>query len=240
MADPRAPIFDAVRPLARPGLFNDAGNVLALDNLLDAFDVPRADSPAIGHNQPPPARALTEPMVLEILEHEAIVREAYKDSRGVWTWGVGVTSESGHHVERYKDSPQSIAHCLGVYCWLLTNTYLPEVLRAFEGHDLAEHELGAALSFHYNTGAIGRASWVKSVLAGNRVLARSQIMDWTKNKELVGRRKAERDLFFDGRWSHDGIVTVWSVHKPSYTPRWSSADLLDVRDELREAMKEAA
>lgn len=41
--DPRKPIFDAVRSVARPGLFNDPGNVLALDNLLDAFNVPRAD-----------------------------------------------------------------------------------------------------------------------------------------------------------------------------------------------------
>lgn len=42
MNDPRKPIFDAVRGLARHGLFNDPGNVLALDNLLDAFNVPRA------------------------------------------------------------------------------------------------------------------------------------------------------------------------------------------------------
>jgi uncharacterized protein (TIGR02594 family) len=42
MSDPRKPIFDAVRVAARAGLFNDKGNVLALDNLLDAFNVPRA------------------------------------------------------------------------------------------------------------------------------------------------------------------------------------------------------
>lgn len=42
MDEPRREIFDAVRAKARPGLFNDPGNVLALDNLLDAFDVPRA------------------------------------------------------------------------------------------------------------------------------------------------------------------------------------------------------
>lgn len=46
MTDPRKPIFDAVRPLARTGLFNDPGNVLALDNLLDAFGVPRAGQAA--------------------------------------------------------------------------------------------------------------------------------------------------------------------------------------------------
>lgn len=44
MTDPRKPIFDAVRAGGRPGLFSDPGNILALDNLLDAFDVPRPGS----------------------------------------------------------------------------------------------------------------------------------------------------------------------------------------------------
>jgi putative chitinase len=39
--NPRKHIFDAVRLSAPSGLFDDAGNVLALDNLLDAFSVPR-------------------------------------------------------------------------------------------------------------------------------------------------------------------------------------------------------
>jgi hypothetical protein len=55
MNDPRKPIFDAVRAAARPGLFDDPGNVLALDNLLDAFGVPRASAatPAPGDPIPP-------------------------------------------------------------------------------------------------------------------------------------------------------------------------------------------
>jgi len=47
VTDPRKPIFDAVRAAAPAGLFNDPGNVLALDNLLDAWGIPR-DS-ASGH-----------------------------------------------------------------------------------------------------------------------------------------------------------------------------------------------
>lgn len=46
MTDPRAAIFTAVRTVAPAGLFNDPGNVLALDNLLDAFGVDRAGSPS--------------------------------------------------------------------------------------------------------------------------------------------------------------------------------------------------
>lgn len=45
MIDPRQAIFAAVRDAAPQGLFNDDGNILALDNLLDAFKVPRAGGP---------------------------------------------------------------------------------------------------------------------------------------------------------------------------------------------------
>lgn len=41
VTDPRKAAFDAVRAISRPDLFNDPGNVLALDNLLDAFGAPR-------------------------------------------------------------------------------------------------------------------------------------------------------------------------------------------------------
>ena len=107
-----------------------------------------------------PIDGITLRVALELLSHEAIVREAYKDSVGVWTWGVGVTDASGHKVQRYIDSPQTIERCLEIYVWLLRTRYAPAVRKAFEGHNLSEHEFAAALSFHYNTGAIGRATWV--------------------------------------------------------------------------------
>ena len=42
--DPRKPIFDAVREAAPGDVFGDPGNILALDNLLDAWGVPREGS----------------------------------------------------------------------------------------------------------------------------------------------------------------------------------------------------
>lgn len=182
-------------------------------------------------------RDLTQRIVLEILEHEAIVLEAYKDSVGVWTWGVGVTSKSGHGVDRYKDAPQTVQKCLEIYVWLLREQYLPAVLKAFQDFPLTECELGAALSFHYNTGAIGTADWVKLVKQGRRPEAREAFMAWSKPKEIIGRRKLERDLFFDGRWTSDGKVTVYpEVSKPSYAPKWSSAVQIDVREPLAKVM----
>ncbi len=179
---------------------------------------------------------ITERVAMELIAHEAIVPEAYKDSVGVWTWGVGVTDASGHGVMRYKDNPQPISHCLAVYLWLLREKYAPAVVKAFGSHRLTESQFGAALSFHYNTGAIGRATWVRAFLDGDGATARSKFMEWKKPAAIIERRAKERDLFFSGQWTSDGKATVYPVRKPSYSPDWKGARRIDIRDDLRAAM----
>lgn len=180
---------------------------------------------------------LTERAVLEILHHEAIVQEAYKDSVGVWTWGVGVTSKSGHSVERYKDNPQSIQKCIEVYVWLLREKYLPDVLEAFSGWDLTEYQLAGALSFHYNTGAIKKADWVKSWMRGEFMKASSEFMNWRKPPEIIPRRSAEQELFFHGKWSNNGTAIVYPVRKPSYQPDFRNGRRVDIRADVAKAME---
>jgi GH24 family phage-related lysozyme (muramidase) len=108
---------------------------------------------------------------------------------------VGVTNASGHQVHpRYLRNPQTLTRCLEVYEWLVRTKYLPEVRAAFGRIQLNEHQLAAALSFHWNTGAIARASWVRSFRDGNIAQARREFMNWSKPKEIIGRREAERDL----------------------------------------------
>lgn len=229
----RAPIFDAIRGLLGRGF--TTSEIRRLDNAIDAA----LTADALVEVSPSPGD-VTEKIALELLEHEALVLEAYKDSVGVWTWSCGITDSSGHAVMRYKDNPQTVSHCLAVYIWLLRKVYLPDVLAAFGKIELTEEQLGAALSFHYNTGAIKSAEWVKSFCAGREVNARTEFMNWTKPKEIISRRKAERNLFFDGVWSHDGRVTAYDVRKPSYAPDWKSAHQVDIRDQLRIALKEVA
>ena len=93
-------------------------------------------------------RTLTPRILGEILQHEGLAREAYRDNVGVWTWSVGITDASGQNVARYRDNPQSIERCLEVYVWLLTARYLPPVLAAFGAFEPSEHLLAAALLFH--------------------------------------------------------------------------------------------
>lgn len=183
---------------------------------------------------------MTAPYTLQVMQelvsHEAIVLEAYKDSEDIWTWGIGVTDASGHKVGRYKDNPQPIAHCLSIFVWLCRTKYGADVLRAFKGHELTEAQFAAALSFHYNTGAIGRADWVKSWKAGNIAKARAEFMQWRKPASIIERRQKECDLFFDGKWSGDGKALVLPVRKPSYQPWFRKGQRVDIRSALTEAL----
>lgn len=140
----------------------------------------------------------------EVASHEGLVREAYKDSKGIWTWSIGLTSASGHSVERYIGKPQELRHCLAVYAWALER-YADDVRKAFT-KPLTQAQFAAALSFNYNTGAIGRASWVKKFNAGDIAGAKKAFMEWRKPPEIISRREKERDLFFDGKWSNNGTI----------------------------------
>lgn len=186
---------------------------------------------------------ITENMLLELIHHEAIVLEAYKDSVGVWTWGVGVTDASGHRVGRYKDKPQTVQRVLEVFEWLVREKYAPPVVRAM-GSGLSEHEFAAAVSFHYNTGAIGRATWVKDYNRGDIVAARSNIMNWNKaggkvSSGLTKRRTKERDLFFEGKWDNDGGAKIYPVRKPSYSPDFARGKRFDITADVKAALRNA-
>lgn len=175
---------------------------------------------------------ITARVALELASHEGLVRQAYKDSVGVWTWSIGITSASGHNVERYIGKPQPMERCLEVYVWALEK-YAADVRQAFASKPLNEHQFAAALSFHYNTGAIGKASWVKRWLAGDIAGAKKSFMDWSKPAEIIPRRKKERDLFFDGKWSNDGMVTEYTRVKVGGQIDWLSAKRVSIASEMR-------
>lgn len=172
----------------------------------------------------------------ELISHEGAVLEAYKDSKGVWTWGIGVTNASGHRVfPRYLDNPQSLQRVLEIFVWLVREKYEPAVVKAFHPIKLSEHQLAAAVSFHYNTGGIERASWVREFKAGRIASAKRSFMNWSKPKEIIPRRRAERDLFFDAKWTDPKKMTVYPV-TPRKTPDWSRARRVDIREPLALAM----
>ncbi len=182
------------------------------------------------------ASPLTIRVCQELIEHEGIVLEAYRDSACVWTWGIGVTDRSGHLVGRYKDAPSTIERVFEIFVWLLENVYVPPVLREFEGYQLTEAQFAAALSFNYNTGAIGSASWPNLWKLGKIDEARASFLSWRKPVSIIPRREKEVALFFEGTWSQDDLASVIPVRKPSYRPNFAEAVQIDIAEHLRRAM----
>ena len=174
---------------------------------------------------------ITARVALEVACHEAVIRQTYKDSVGVLTWSVGLTNATGHDVTRYIGKPASLQHCLEIFIWALER-YAAEVRQAFAGHQLTEAQFAAALSFHWNTGAIKLASWVKRWKSGDVKGARANFMLYNKPAEIIERRKAERDLFFDGIWSNRGTMPEYTRLTKRMTPVWSSRVERDVRAEI--------
>lgn len=173
-------------------------------------------------------------VAMEVAGHEALIRQTYKDSIGKLTWCVGMTNATGHTVERYIGKPASLQHCMNIYAWALGN-YAAGVYRAFAGYPLTKAQFAAALSFHWNTGKIEEASWVRLWKASDIVAAKKAVMNWVTPPEVTGRREKERDLFFDGKWSNDGRMTEYTRLTKAMTPVWKSAIKVDVSMELRAA-----
>lgn len=227
-------LFGAIRTIKAggPGALNQADV-----DLVNAALAGQAVVTPVAPTVPYANGTVTVRVASEIIDHEAIVFEWYKDSEGVGTWGIGVTDKSGHKVLRYKDAPQTLKHVLEVYIWLLRNAYIPDVLKAFGDHKLTEAQFAAAVSFHYNTGAILKTEWVNLFLAGKLKEARTFWENhYLNGGDLKKRRLAEAALFFDGTWQGDGKATTYEVNKPSYTPKWSSAKRIDIAATLAEVL----
>lgn len=207
---------------------------LDADTLARLFPPPIASSPAADSTK------IDADVAIEICSHEGLVRQAYKDSEGVLTWGFGVTNSSGHRVERYIGNPATIERCVEIYLWLLEQKYAPAVRKVFAGHAITKAQFGAALSFQWNTGRISTASWPKLWLKGDLAGAKASFMTWTKPASLTERRQKERDLFFDGRWSSDGTCTEWTRLTSGMKPDWSSGKKVDLRGPVAGALATSA
>jgi lysozyme len=223
----RTALFEAIRPFARDRRFSIA-TVNAIDELADDLGLPRLETA--------PSMPLTVRSCGELVGHEAIVQEWYLDSENVGTWGIGITKASGVNVLQYKDNPQPLETCLEAFVGLVRRKYGLEVLEAFAGRVLTEAQFAAALSFHYNTGSIKSATWVKLWLAGKVAEARASFMTWKIPAAVLERRRKECDLFFDGEWSGDGTALVLPVNKPSYQPSFARAKRVDIRAALETAL----
>lgn len=127
---------------------------------------------------------------------EGDVLKAYRDVAGVWTISKGLTKASGV-VDPKPGMVITKEESLRLTRLALRRNYEPTVNAVLP--DVQQHVFDGAVSFHWNTGAIRKASWVGHLKAGRMPGFEAAMRLWNKAggkvvAGLVNRRNAEIGL----------------------------------------------
>lgn len=166
--------------------------------------------------------------LMALIAHEGIVLSRYRDSKGIWTIGVGHTKAAGNPDPATFKGTMTFAEAMGLLRHDIMS-YEAAVNKAIKV-PIAQHEFDALVSFHYNTGAIARASLTKSINAGNKLKAAQQFMSWVKPPEITERRRAERDLFRSGKYPKP-MATIYPA-TASGAVQWGKGKRVDIEAAL--------
>lgn len=139
-----------------------------------------------------------------IKEFEGLYLKAYKDPVGVWTIGyghTGVKHRDGSVKSGLTITKQQAEKMLETD---LSTKYSPDVNKLVKV-PLLQREFDALVSFHFNTGALGRSTLLKKLNAGDKSGAAKEFPRWNKAggkvlRGLTRRRSAEKALFLGQDW----------------------------------------
>lgn len=166
--------------------------------------------------------------LIALIGHEGIVLSRYFDSVGVATIGVGHTKAAGGLDPGTFKGKLTLAQVLDL---LRSDIKKYEAgVNAAVKVPLTQFEYDALVSFHFNTGAIAKATLTKSLNAGDKALAAKQFMNWVTPKEITARRMAERDLFLTGRYPK-ATGTIYPA-TPGGRVVWDEGKRVDLRELL--------
>lgn len=140
---------------------------------------------------------------VDLVKHfEGLFLNAYLCPANVWTIGYGHTGikhndgtvRAGRKVTK-QQAEQLLADDLNA-------KYAPDV-RRFIAVPLTQDQFDALVSFHFNTGALGKSTLRRKLNAGDYSGAATEFAKWTRGggkvlPGLVRRRRAERKLFESG------------------------------------------
>ena len=201
MTDPRKPMFDAARKADADGVLTP-NDVAMIDAVLDHMGVPRA-----APDEPSDKLEFSEECVELIKQFEGCHRvrddgmiEAYPDpgtGGDPWTIGWGATGpdvKPGTVWTQTKADARLVADI---------ERHAEDVRKALGDAATSQPQFDALVSFHYNTGAIARATLTKLHKAGKHTEAANEFGRWVRAggrvmKGLVRRRAAEAKLYKAG------------------------------------------
>lgn len=141
---------------------------------------------------------------IDLVKHfEGLYLKAYVCPAGVWTIGYGYTGKK--HDDGTVRGGQEISEATAerLLAEDLNTKYGPAVERLVKV-PLEQHQFDALVSFHFNTGALGRSTLLKKLNMGDYEGAAAEFDRWTRGggrvlPGLVRRRRSERRLFESGQ-----------------------------------------
>ncbi|WP_336800480.1 glycoside hydrolase family protein [Kaistia sp. MMO-174] len=168
----------------------------------------------------------------QLIAEEGEVLRAYKDVAGVWTIGVGLTKASGVVVPK-AGMTITREQSRALLATALERNYEPAV--GYHMTSAAQHEFDGGVLFHFNTGAIGRASWVDSWRRKDRPGVRAGLLAWNKAggkvvSGLTARRQREADLILDRKY-----MTAAAPSSAALKPGASGDAVAALQEQLRSA-----
>lgn len=166
---------------------------------------------------------------MELAGHEAIVLRTYYDGGNVPTVLIGHTAAAGAPIPVLPGQQWTVHDAISVLQHDLLK-YEAGVRAAFTV-PISQTEFDAAVSFHFETGAIGYATWVKRMNQGRRADAVAAMLSWSLPKSIIPRRKKEQLLFDKGIYSNGGFATEYQTDGNGHVI-WTSGQRVDLRSVL--------
>lgn len=170
--------------------------------------------------------------IAALKEEEGEVLRAYRDVVGVWTIGVGLTAASGV-IKPKAGMTITREQSTALLAEALRRNYEPAVEKAMTrllGSTVVrpkQHEFDAGVGFHFNTGAIDRASWVGKWLArAPRAVILASLNLWNKGggkvlPGLVSRREREGWMLLDGIYPRSAVLPAVPPEPVHALARWA-------------------
>lgn len=154
----------------------------------------------------------------EIVSFEGVCTAPYRDSGGVWTFGIGHTRFDGapwpENMAKGVDRP--LEEIFKLFADKI-KSYEDDVNKAITV-PITQEQFDALVSFHYNTGSIDHAALTRAINRGasNETIT-ADFMQWVHDNGrtvfgLVKRRTKEAKLFTDSVYSNNGTATVTTAN----------------------------
>ena len=169
------------------------------------------------------------------MREEGVALGAYRDSVGAWTIGVGHTRAAGRPNPR-PGMVITLAEAIELFRRDVRK-YERAVAREFEGCELRQHEFDAAVIFHFNTGAIHKASWVEALKRRDMAEVRRRFLWWRKPLAILPRRRRTLKLLLRGDYGNLSRVLVYTKPNRRGAKRMNPWPLLEVAEPPPEARR---